>query len=200
MPSAAGGANWGGAAFDPDTGNLYIESANVLGLAAVVKGDPTRGQADYLPAGSVGPRGPQGLPLNKPPYGAITAIDLNKGELAWQVAHGDGPRNHPLLKELNLPPLGASSHTFLSSGGPLLTKTLLVINQAQTRADGPGVSDSEFYMHAFDKKTGALVWEYKMKEPPFGTPMTYMHKGKQYIVVATGGGGTSGRLVAFALP
>jgi quinoprotein glucose dehydrogenase len=198
LPSAAGGANWGGAAFDPE-GDLFIESANLVGLASLVK-STAAGQADYLPSGAVGPRGLEGLPLIKPPYGAITKIDLNKGELAWQIAHGDGPRNHPLLKDLKLPALGASSHWFLSSGGPLLTKTLLFINQVQTRSDGPGLSDTEFYMHAFDKKTGALVWEYKMKEPPFGTPMTYFHKGKQYIVVATGGGGTPGRLVAFTLP
>jgi quinoprotein glucose dehydrogenase len=62
------------------------------------------------------------------------------------------------------------------------------------------MSDTEFYMHAFDKKTGALVWEYKLKEPPYGTPMTYVYKGKQYIVVATGGGGAPAKLVAFALP
>jgi quinoprotein glucose dehydrogenase len=116
------------------------------------------------------------------------------------VAHGDGPRNHPLLKALNLPALGASSHWFLSSGGPLLTKTLLFVNQAQTRSDSAGLSDTEFYMHAFDKKTGALVWEYKMSAPPFGTPMTYLYQGKQYIVVATGGAGAPSKLVAFALP
>jgi quinoprotein glucose dehydrogenase len=200
VPSAAGGANWGGAAFDPDTGNLFIESANILGLAVVSKGDPTKDQANYLVGSPTGPRGPEGLPLTKPPYGAVTAIDLNRGELVWQVAHGDGPRNHPLLKNLNLPPLGASSHTFLSSGGPLLTKTLLFLNQAQTRSDGPGMSDTEFYMHAFDKKTGALVWEFKLEAPPFGTPMTYVYKGKQYVVVATGGAGAPAKLVAFALP
>ena len=120
--------------------------------------------------------------------------------IAWQVAHGDGPRAHPLIKHLNLPPLGASSHTFLSSGGPLVTKTLLFINQVQTRADGPGYSTTEFYMRAFDKKTGAVVWEHKMTEAPFGTPMTYEFKGKQYVVVSTGGAGTPGKLVAFALP
>jgi quinoprotein glucose dehydrogenase len=74
------------------------------------------------------------------------------------------------------------------------------VNQVQTRADGPGVSTTEFYMHAFDKKTGELVWEYKMNDAPYGTPMSYEHKGKQYVVVAAGGSGSPARLVAFALP
>ncbi|MBB6092949.1 quinoprotein glucose dehydrogenase [Povalibacter uvarum] len=200
VPSAAGGANWGGSAFDPELGYLYLESANILSMAAVVKGDPARHKTAYLIQNPVGPSGPQGLPLLKPPYGVVTAIDLNKGEIAWQVAHGDGPRDHPLLKALNLPPLGASSHTFLSSGGPLVTKSLLFVNQVQTRSDGPGYSTTEFFMRAFDKKTGAVVWEHKMKEPPFGTPMTYELKGKQYVVVSTGGAGAPGKLVAFALP
>ena len=200
MPSAAGGANWGGAAFDPESGFLYLEAANIVGLAALNKGDPARGQSAYLVANPVGPHLSNGLPLIKPPYGTVTAIDLNKGEIAWQVAQGDGPRDHPAIKHLNLPPLGASSHTFLSSGGPLLTKTLLFINQAQTRNDGPGMSETEFYMHAFDKKSGALLWEMKLPLPPYGTPMTYSHKGKQYIVVAAGGGGAPGKLLAFALP
>ena len=198
MPSAAGGANWGGAGFDPETGYLFLQSANIVSLAAVVKSDGEQKSA-YTIRGAAGPPGPQGLPLIKPPYGVVTAIDLNKGEIAWQVAHGNGPLDHPALKGLQLPPLGASSHTFLSSGGPLVTKTLLFLNQVQTQPD-LSLSQTEFFMRAFDKKTGAVVWEHRMKEPPFGTPMTYLHKGRQYLVVATGGAGTPGRLVAFALP
>ncbi len=198
LPSAAGGANWGGAGFDPETGYLFLQSANIVSLAAVVKGDGNQKSA-YTIRGAAGPPGPRGLPLIKPPYGVVTAIDLNKGTIAWQVAHGDGPRDHPDLKALNLPPLGASSHTFLSSGGPLVTRTLLFLNQVQTKAD-LSLSATEFFMRAFDKKTGAVLWEHRMTEPPFGTPMTYFHKGRQYLVVATGGAGTPGRLVAFALP
>jgi quinoprotein glucose dehydrogenase len=198
LPSAAGGANWGGAGFDPETGYLFLQSANIVSLAAVVKGDGNQKSA-YTIRGAAGPAGPRGLPLIKPPYGVVTAIDLNQGTIAWQVAHGDGPRDHPDLKALNLPPLGASSHTYLSSGGPLVTKTLLFLNQVQTKSD-LSLSATEFFMRAFDKKTGAVVWEHRMTEPPFGTPMTYVHKGRQYLVVATGGAGTAGRLVAFALP
>ena len=121
---AAGGANWGGAGFDPETGYLFLQSANIVSLAAVVKNDGAQKSA-YTIRGAAGPPGPQGLPLIKPPYGVVTAIDLNKGAIAWQVAHGNGPLEHPALKPLLLPPLGASSHTYLSSGGPLVTKTLL---------------------------------------------------------------------------
>jgi len=200
QPGAMGGANWGGAGFDPDTGYLFVQASNLYSMAGLVKGDPAKGQPAWISGSTTGPRLANGLPLTKPPYGTVTAIDLNKGEIAWQIAQGDGPRNHPLLKDLKLPPLGASSHTFLSSGGPLVTKTLLFINQVQTRDDGPGFSATEFFMRAFDKKTGAVVWEYKMKDPPYGTPMTYEHKGKQYIVVAAGGGGVPARLVAFGVP
>jgi quinoprotein glucose dehydrogenase len=198
MPSAAGGANWGGAGFDPETGYLFLQSANIISLAAVVKADASQKSA-YAIRGAAGPPGPRGLPLIKPPYGVVTAIDLNKGEIAWQVAHGDGPRDHPALKGLNLPQLGASSHSFLSSGGPLVTKTLLFLNQVQAQPD-LSLSQTELFMRAFDKKTGAVVWEHRMTEPPFGTPMTYLHDGRQYLVVATGGAGTPGRLIAFALP
>jgi quinoprotein glucose dehydrogenase len=200
QPGAAGGANWGGAGFDPETGYLFVQASNLYSLAGLVPGDAAKGQPAYVSGNTTGPRLPNGLPLTKPPYGTITAIDLNKGEIAWQVPHGDGPRDHPSLKHLNLSQLGASSHTFLSSGGPLVTRTLLFVNQVQTRSDGPGLSTTEFFMRAFDKKTGAVVWEYKMSDPPFGTPMTYEHKGKQYVVVAAGGGGSPARLVAFALP
>ena len=80
-----------------------------------------------------------------------------------------------------------------------MTRTLVFFNQAQAKPD-LSPSPTEYFMHAFDKKTGELLWEYRMKEPPFGTPMTYQHSGRQYIVVATGGVSVPGRLVAFALP
>lgn len=200
QPGAMGGANWGGGGFDPELGYLFVESSNLYSMSTLVPGDTSKGLPKYVGGNTTGPRGPGGLPLTKPPYATITAIDLNKGDIAWQVPNGDGPIDHPLLKDLKLPALGASSHTFLSSGGPLVTKSLLFINQAQIRADGPGISATEFYMYAYDKKTGSRVWQFKMDAPPYGTPMTYQHKGKQYIVVAAGGAGVQGKLVAFALP
>lgn len=200
VPSAAGGANWGGTAFDPETDMLYVQAANILSLAHVSKGNRDRGvTSDYLIMGPMVVMGPQGLPLTKPPYSVVVGIDLNEGEIAWSVPHGDGPRDHPALKGLDLPPLGATSHGYLSSGGPLVTKTLLFVNQAQL---GPRmqVSETELFMRAFDKATGEVLWEVRMALPPYGTPMTYMHEGKQYVVVACGGGGKPSRLVAFALP
>ena len=102
LPSAAGGANWSGAAFDPETGWLYVPSMTLPMLNAVGPADPARSEFKYMRAGQFLPPGPQGLPLVKPPYGRITAIDLNRGETAWQVPHGDGPRHHPPLKDLKL--------------------------------------------------------------------------------------------------
>jgi quinoprotein glucose dehydrogenase len=199
-PGASGAANWGGAGFDPDTGYLFLQASTLYSLAGLVPGDTSKGLPAYIGGNTVGPRLPEGLPLTKPPYGIVTAIDLNKGEIAWAVPHGDGPRDHPALKDLKLPALGAASHTFLSNGGPLVTRTLLFVNQVQTRFDAPGPSSTEFFMHAFDKKSGALLWERKMTDPPYGTPMTYSYKGRQYVVVAAGGAGVPSRLIAFALP
>jgi quinoprotein glucose dehydrogenase len=200
VPSAAGGANWGGAGFDPETGMLYLQAADMHSLASVSKGDPNRVKADYLTLGPLVAPGPQGLPITKPPYGVVVGIDLNQGEIAWKVAHGDGPRQHPALKGVDPGPLGATSHGMLSSGGPLVTKTLLFINQAQLDAVTLRVSKTELFVRAFDKATGAVLWEQRMELAPYGTPMTYEFKGKQYVVVACGGGGAPSRLVAYALP
>ncbi len=200
VPSAAGGANWGGAAFDPETGMLYLQAADMHSLASVSKGDPNRVKADYLTLGPLLAPGPQGLPITKPPYGVVVGIDLNKGEIAWKVPHGDGPRHHPALKGVDPGPLGATSHGMLSSGGPLVTKTLLFINQAALDLATLRISKTDLFMRAFDKANGSVLWEQRLELPPFGTPMTYEHKGKQYVVVACGGSGQPSRLVAFALP
>jgi quinoprotein glucose dehydrogenase len=200
-PSAAGGANWGGAGFDPELGYLFVQAANQYSFVPLRAGETDNGQPNFIGGG----RAPdisalQGLPLTKPPYGTITAIDLNRGEIAWQVVHGEGPRHHPAIKHLNLPPMGNSSHSFLSNGGPLVTKTLLFVNQVQREFDSTAYSSTEFYLRAFNKKTGEVIWEHKMDVPPFGTPMSYIYQGRQYIAVTTGGGGSPAKLVAYALP
>jgi len=200
MPSAAGGANWGGAGFDPELGYLFVQASNLPSFTALQAGDGGPTSPRYIGGG----RSPDisalnGLPLTKPPYGSITAIDLNRGEIAWQVPHGLGPVNHPAIKHLDLPPLGASSHSFLSSGGPLVTGSLVFFNQVQREIETAAFSRTEFYLRAFDKRNGKVLWEHKMDVPPWGTPMSYLHEGRQYIVVSTGGGGQPAQLVAYAL-
>ena len=108
MPGSVGGADWTGAAFDPETGMLYVPSMTNPFVANLIPGDPKETNLRYRASTRELMQGPRGLPLVKPPYGRITALDLNRGELKWMVANGDGPRFHPELKALNLPPLGQS--------------------------------------------------------------------------------------------
>ena len=132
---------------------------------------------------------PQGLPLLKPPYSRMTAIDMNTGEHAWWVPTGEGNRyrNHPRLRDLNLPPLGGDN----GSNGPLLTKTLLLYClTAGGLNEGPRLV-------AYDKANGTELGSVDLPSGAIGTPMTYMVNGKQYIALTVGDGP---RLIAFALP
>jgi glucose dehydrogenase len=135
-----------------------------------------------------------GLPIFKPPYGRLTAIDLNRGEIAWQVPNGDGPRNHPLLKDLKLPPLGTAGRP-----APLVTRTLLFIGEGSDVI--PGVPRDAFgnTFRAYDKASGKVIWETELPAGTTGAPMTYLFKGKQYIVVAIGGKNVPPELVALGL-
>jgi quinoprotein glucose dehydrogenase len=139
----------------------------------------------------------QGLPIVKPPYSRITAIDLDRGEFRWQVPFGATPdniRNHPALKGLNLPPLGRPGN----NGGTLVTKTLLVAGETNF---GPTPNNQRGAMlRAFDKSSGKEVGAVYMPAPQSGSPMTYMGNGAQYIVVAIGGAGHPGELIAFRAP
>src|SRR5258708_2602690 len=100
------GSNWSSAPTDPATRMLYVRATTNPLVGNFLPGDPAKTNLRFIAGDRHLLQGPQGLPLLKPPYGRITAIDLNKGDTAWMVANGDGPRNHPLLKDLNLPPLG----------------------------------------------------------------------------------------------
>jgi quinoprotein glucose dehydrogenase len=207
LPGSVGGADWQGAAFDPDTGMLYVVSITGPFVADIVKGDPKRTDLDYVPGLRAYPPGPKGLPLLKPPYGRITAIDLKVGDIAWTKPNGDGPRNHPLLAALNLPALGNPGR-----GGILATKTLLFVGEGDpvmVRAGSrlrpemphsiaPGAGGKK--LRAFDKATGAILWETELAAGTTGAPMTYMFGGKQYIVVATGAVDVDPEFVALALP
>ena len=139
----------------------------------------------------------RGLPLIKPPYGRISAIDLDRGEIKWQIAHGPTPdavRNSPALKGLDIPPTGESG----LSVGTHVTKTLLIAGDGVASTLPSGVRGA--MLHAYDKHTGREVGVVSLPAPQSGSPMTYMLDGKQYLVVAVSGGAYSGEYVAFALP
>ncbi|GAA0334703.1 glucose/quinate/shikimate family membrane-bound PQQ-dependent dehydrogenase [Sphingomonas oligophenolica] len=190
MPTSSGGTNWPGAALDPETNILYVPSITATRSAKL--GPPPAGSDTFLVRKDAArPDGPQGLPLFKPPYGRLVAIDLNKGELKWTVANGDGPRNHPALKGLNLPPLGEPGRV-----GPLVTKSLVFMGEGMTQSP-PGAGGKKF--RAFDKATGRVVWETTLDGETTGVPMTYAWKGKQYIVVPIGGPGHPGEFVALTI-
>lgn len=145
---------------------------------------------------TIPPLGPEGLSIVKPPYGLLAAIDLKKGELMWQVPHGDTPdvvRNHPLLKGLNIPKTGQQG-----SVGLLVTKTLVVLGDPQVTAP-PGRGRGAM-LRAYDKQSGAEVGAVLMPAQQSGSPMTYSIDGRQYIVVAVSGGNYSGEYLSFALP
>ena len=139
----------------------------------------------------------QGLPIVKPPYGTLAAINLDRGEITWRVAHGDTPdvvRNHPALKGINIPKTGQPG---TSGVGLMVTKTVVVMGDSQITAP-PGRPRGAM-LRAYDKKTGEQVGAVWMPAPQSGSPMTYMVDGKQYIVVAVSGGAYSGEYLAFKL-
>jgi len=188
--------------------DLPYVSGNALTGVRYISGPGENAGADAPPrAGPGGPTAttndgavnanasPQGLPLLKPPYGRITAIDLDRGEFVWQVAHGETPdsvRNHPALKGLTIPRTGQSGAV-----GALVTKTLVIAGDplATTGANRPRGA----MLRAYDKATGREVGAVFMPAQQSGTPMTYALNGKQYIVVAVSGGNYSGEYLAFAL-
>ena len=208
LPGSVGGADVQSGAFDPETGVLYVQSITGPFTADIVKGDPKVSNLNYVSGTRAWTPGPQGLPLFKPPYGRITAIDLNNGDQVWMVPNGEGPRNHPLLKPLNLPPLGNPGRS-----APLVTKTLLFVGEgdpimsslgARLRPEmpaslAPGAGGRKF--RAYDKATGAILWETDLPAGTTGAPMSYMFAGKQYIVVAIGSReDRSAEYVALSLP
>ncbi len=201
LPGPAGGANWPGAAIDPETGILYVTSKSEPYAMGLIKGDPDRSNLRYMISmGTAEVMGPQGLPLVKPPYRRITAIDLNKGEFAWQVPLGEGPTQHPAIKDLNLGPLGAwFPEGVLAESGNLITKTLLITHIANVDELGSRAARGSFLL-AFDKATGELLHSVKVDRTLHGPPMTYMHEGKQYILIAGGGVKEPSELMAFGLP
>ena len=203
-PPDGGAATWAGAAVDPETGMLYVPSRNNAVVISLYEPDPALGatvaythgapEADRLAGRGLGPSRsgalmPRGLPLLKPPYSRMTAIDMNTGEHEWMVPLGDGDRyrNHPMLRDLNLPPLGGDG-----AGGPVLTKTLVI------SALSAGGSDGGPRLVARSKETGEELGSVDLPTGAIGTPMTYMVNGKQHIALAIGG--RPPELISFTLP
>ncbi len=199
-PGIIGGAGWGGAAFDPETGTLYIKATNSPYLARLMQPPPSdtiNARYTFDRTASLGLPNPEAadgnrsggesrrLPINKPPYGALVAIDMNTGEHRWQVTVGDTPwiHDHPLLKGLNLGPLGVSG-----SPGPIVTGGGLVF-----------VTGGGSVLYAFDKAEGRTLWQADLGPEGYAVPMTYATSaGRQFVVIATGEGNHA-VLKAFAL-
>jgi len=218
MPANLAGANWPGGSYDPETHVLYVHSnAQVAQLGLV---PPPEGAAPDVrfhqgtalsgarrtggsgsattnaQGGNINGIDVRGLPIIKPPYGKINAINLDTGDFVWQVPHGETPdavKNHPALKGLNIPRTGRNGAI-----GTLVTKSLVIAGEPGYGPTPSGARGS--MLRAYDKKTGADAGAVYMPAPQSGSPMTYMLNGKQYIVVAISGGTYSGELVAFALP
>ncbi len=192
VPGANGGANIpGGAAADPETGMVYIASERGHSVLSMVRGDEKfkGGTSAYVSMGPGGIRGPQGLPLLKPPYGTIVALNLNTGDHAWTIPDGDTPeeiKNHSALKGVKLPVTGKPTQANL-----LVTKTLLFY--------GEGRGGSPLF-HAVDKKTGKEIAAVEIPATTNTAPMTFLHNGRQYILAAVASPDVAAELVALALP
>jgi quinoprotein glucose dehydrogenase len=218
LGTATGGTNWPGGSYDPETHIVYVPSQTALSPLGLVPGDPKRTDFAYMsgtarpPAGTPEPaagdargvgEGPggggltvRGLPLLKPPYGVIAAIDLNKGEILWRIAHGETPdnvRSHPALKGIAIPRTGQSGVGM----GVLVTKTLVISGERQFTTTSNGQRGA--MLRAYDKMTGNELGAAYMPAPQTGTPMTYMAGGRQYVVVAIGGPGFPAELIAYRL-
>ncbi len=187
LPSATGGANWEGSALDPETGLLYVPSRTALAVLSVGKDEEA--EVDYSAAFGVRVPRVSGLEIVKPPYGRVTAIDMNSGDHVWQTANADTPdsiTNNRALQGVDIPRTGVPTRA-----GLLLTKTLLFV--------GEGVGGGN-KLYAQDKQTGEIIARIELPNTQTGQPFTYEHDGKQYIAMFVSGGGKPTELVALTLP
>lgn len=185
IPGYHGGANWSGASFDPESGILYVNSNNVPNVITLEKANP-QAKYEYHHKGYIQILDQEGYPGIEPPWGVLTAIDLNKGEFVWQVPLGE----YEELTARGVPQTG--TETF---GGTIVTAGGLVFIG--------GTKDEKF--RAFDKATGKVLWEHKLPAGGYATPATYAVNGRQYVVIAAGGAGklrtkAGDAFVVFALP
>ena len=201
IPNSTGGANWPGASYDPERHVIYIYSKKELGSLGLVPGAGVHSDMAYV-RGQATPEGGrpdvlavQGLPMVKPPYGHITAISLDTGDILWQAAHGETPdeiRTNPALKGLTIPRTGRVGRI-----GTLTTKSLVIAGEGGmfTLPDGRRGA----MLRAYDKMSGADAGAVYMPAPQTGSPMTYMLDGKQYIVVSVSAAAYGAELIAYRL-
>ena len=206
LGAGSGGTNWPGGGYDPETHILYVPSRTAfyswelipspgpeVSDMRYVKGTARRGVGH----GGLRDLHVRGLPLVKPPYGRLSAIDLDRGEILWQTPHGATPdrvRRHPALAGLDIPRTGQPCAHLL---GPLVTATLVVMGECDYHQTAAGRGAM---LRAYDKATGHEVGAVFLPAPQSGSPMTYLANGRQHIVLAIGGRGHSGEYVAFRLP
>ena len=172
-PSAGGGANWMGAAVDPESAVIYIPSSDSISVPVVVETDPEESSLRYRRISYGGTRGPRGLPLLKPPYSTITAIDMNRGEILWQVPNGDrapNVENNPALEGIDLPPLGGGGRH------PIVATPNFLVH-AQNYQDGS-------LLVARDKATGEELGSIEIPARAIAAPIMYQAAGNQYLVIA----------------
>lgn len=193
MPYSTGGANWEGSAYDPGTGYLYVPSATRVAVAAL-NHEPDASDIRYISAPREQPL-VFGIPIAKPPWGRITAIDLQSGEYVWSVANGDTPEsvlNNPALKGVDLPRTGKPTRA-----GIVVTDTLLFAGEGF--ASGQDMHGDPIF-RAHDKLSGKILAEIDLPAPQAGPPSTYLFNGRQYIVMTVADGKTPSELIALALP
>ena len=206
LPGSQGGADVQGAAFDPETGMLYIPSITSPFVADLLPGEPEVTNLSYTKGSRRWLAGPQGLPLFKPPYGRITAINMNTGEHEWMVPNGWGPVDNPAIAHLDLGKLGVPGRP-----SPLLTKSLLFIGEGMTNQRRGGRIPPDMpieiatnsggpWFRAYDKTSGEVVWEIEMEAGTTNPPVSYVYNGRQYLLVAIGDSRHAPEMVAFALP
>ena len=194
VPGSWGAANWNTGAFDPETGYYYAVSHTLPRVFRLEEATSPDAEMDYWSPNRDAPY-LDGLPIVKPPWGRVTAIDMNRGEHVWMVPNGAGPRDHPLLRELDLPYLGIASRPT-----PLVTRTLLFLGEGSNVLGGIPENMWGDGFRAYDKATGEIVWEGRLPGGTTGGPMTYMHQGRQFIVVAVGDREHEAEWVALSLP
>ena len=199
VPGQRGGADWAGGAADPRTGVLYVPSHKAITTVQLRRVEDLEAHSAFSARVDEDVVGPRGLPLVKPPYGSITAIDLNNGEHIWRATVGKGPVDHPVLKDLDLSDMGWDNRTFI-----LATPNLLLATSQDPR-DLADVGEDYFvdrdaYLRAYELASGAEIGRVELPSNAYGAPMSYTAGGRQYVVVPLGNRRRPPELVALAIP